>query len=124
MGASRNGEHIIGQMPSSSLERFVVQLCWLKLSAYRLVSEARNVKRNGVKKCQYLLRYLCVAKTCSAPTGPLLADHRQPRVQTAVHTDDPVSTPRESAWLRDLHTETCCHSHNCCEVPIPSMIFT
>jgi len=53
MAASRNGEHIIGQMPRSSLERFVVQLCWLKLSAYRLVSEARNVKRNGVKKrCQ------------------------------------------------------------------------
>ena len=48
MAASRNGEHIIGQMRSSSLKRFVVQLCWLILSNYRLVSEARNVKRNGV----------------------------------------------------------------------------
>ena len=27
MAASRNGEHIIGQMRSSSLKRFVVQLC-------------------------------------------------------------------------------------------------
>jgi hypothetical protein len=48
MAASRNGEHNTRPIRSSSLKRFVVQLCWLKLSDHKLVSHARNVKRNGV----------------------------------------------------------------------------
>ena len=44
MAASRNGEHNTGHIRSSSLKRFVVQLCWLKLSGQRLVSPPRVVK--------------------------------------------------------------------------------
>jgi hypothetical protein len=81
-------------------------------------------RTNGVKGCEYLLRYLCVVKTWSAPTGPVLAIIASHSHRLAIHTNDPVSTPREFAWLRDLHTETCCHSDNCCEVLTQSMIFT
>jgi hypothetical protein len=45
MAASRNGEHSTRHIRSSSLKRFVVQLCWLKLSKHRLVSRARDVNR-------------------------------------------------------------------------------
>jgi hypothetical protein len=48
MAASRKGEHIIGHMRSSSLERFVLQLCQLKLPISMLASEARSVKRKTV----------------------------------------------------------------------------
>ncbi len=48
MTASRNGEHNTRYVRSSSLKRFVVQLCQLNLSGYRLVSEPRNVKRIDV----------------------------------------------------------------------------
>lgn len=48
MTASRNGEHNTRYVRSSSHKRFVVQLCQLNLSGYRLVSEPRNVKRIDV----------------------------------------------------------------------------
>ena len=33
-------------------------------------------------------------------------------------------TRKRSAWLCNLHTESCCHPDSCCEIPIPPMIFT